>query len=76
MSALIDWGTTGEIFIESVAAGVVIAAAFALGARLVAAGGAQREQGRSRVGLLAVALVCFLIAAAAVGYGVYYTIDQ
>jgi hypothetical protein len=76
MAALIDWGTTGAIFGESLAAGVIIAAAFAWGARLVAVGTDARHEGRSAAGSFAIAVFCFLIAAAAVGYGVYFTIDK
>ncbi len=74
MAALVEWNTVGEIFAQSLAAGVVIVAAFAFGARQVAAGGA-REAGRNAMANYAIAGVCFLVAAAAVGYGVYFTID-
>jgi UDP-N-acetylmuramyl pentapeptide phosphotransferase/UDP-N-acetylglucosamine-1-phosphate transferase len=84
MSDLIDWGTTGQIFVESIAAGVVIVAAFALGARLLAAGRPDGADGATASGSaqggaaarVALAVVCFAVAAAAVGFGVYFTIDK
>jgi len=81
MAPLIDWTTTGQIFVESLAAGVVIVGAFAVGARLLAlvtarsgTGGAQA--GRGRPGAWAGAILCFLLVAAAVGYGIYFTVDK
>jgi cytosine/uracil/thiamine/allantoin permease len=76
VAALIEWNTVGEIFVESVAAGVVIVAAFAFGARLVAVGTSSRQAGRSAVGSFTVAGLCFLISLAAVAYGIYFTIDK
>jgi hypothetical protein len=76
MAALIEWSTIGQIFVESLAAGVIIVAAFAFGARLVAAGEGQRKAGRSSMPTLALAGSFFLIAAIAVAYGVYFTIDK
>jgi len=76
MSALIDWGNVGEIFVESLAAGVVVVGAFALAARLVAAGSNTDNTHRHVAVDYAVAAVCFLIALAAVAYGVYFTIDK
>ncbi len=77
MSALIEWGTVGQIFAESFAAGVVIVTAFALGARLVG-GGSGADPGRPGRGVLgwSLAVLCFLVAAAAVAYGVFFTIDK
>ena len=78
MAALIEWNTVGEIFAESVAAGVVIVGAVALGARLVATtvGHDDDTKQTSKLPALIVATICFLIAAASVGYGVYFTIDK
>lgn len=91
MSALIDWNTTGRIFVESLGAGVLVVTAFALGARLVAgaappaddhspARGAGRGSGpglgRGSAASYALAGLCFLVAAAAVGFGVYFTVDK
>jgi hypothetical protein len=76
MAALIEWDTVGQIFVESLAAGVIIVAAFAFGARLVAVSGGERKAGRAAVPTLALAGFCFLIAALAVAYGVYFTIDK
>ncbi len=79
MAALIEWDTVGAIFAESLAAGIVVVGAFALGARLVAAGGTDGEAGAvsaTRVARYTLAAVCFAVAAAAVAYGVYFTIDK
>jgi hypothetical protein len=80
MAVLVEWNTVGEIFVESAAAGIVIVGAVALGARLVAtttgrsAGGTAHRPRKAPA--LVVATICFLVAAAAVGYGVYFTIDK
>jgi hypothetical protein len=76
MAALIEWNTVGEIFAESIGAGVVIAAAFAYGARLVAQGADGQHEGRSPTLTYLLAGLCFLLAAAAVGYGVYFVVDK
>lgn len=83
MAPLIDWTTTGQIFVESLAAGVLIVGAFAVGARLLAmtARPAADRDGtapasRGNPGAWAGAVVCFLIVAAAVGYGIYFTVDK
>ncbi len=76
MSALIDWTTIGTIFVESLAAGVLVVAAFALGARLVTTGREHASAGRSVAMAYATAGGCFLVAAAAVGFSVYFTIDK
>lgn len=71
MAALIDWGTVGEVFAESLAAVLVVVAAVAAGARLLAGTGNDRRL----VSWFAPA-ACFAIAFAAVGYGVFFTIDK
>lgn len=90
MAALIEWDTVGTIFAQSLAAGIVIATAFACVARLLgrtaesSAGGSAESSDRTRqsgsgrpVALhYAAAAMCLLIVAAAVGYGVYFTIDK
>ncbi|WP_375474685.1 hypothetical protein [uncultured Jatrophihabitans sp.] len=81
MSDVIDWATTGQILVESLAAGVLIVAAFALGARLISSAqdGSARPDGAAQTGLVgryALAALCFALAAAAVGLGVYLTIDK
>lgn len=76
MSALIDWGTVGEIFAESLAAGIVIVGAFALAARMVAAGSNSDNEHRNVAVNYSIAAVCFLVALAGVAYGVYFTIDK
>jgi cation transporter-like permease len=76
MAALIEWNTVGQIFAESLAAGIVIAATFAFGARQVASATGARDAGRRPTANYAIAGLCFLIAAAAVAYGVYFTIDK
>lgn len=76
MAALIEWDTVGAIAGESLAAGVVIVSAFAIGARLVATVTDDRRADRSDVKAIALAAVCFLVALAAAGYGVYFTVDK
>jgi hypothetical protein len=76
MAALIEWDTVGAIFGESILAGVVIVGAFAYGARLVAAGGAQHDSGRPAMLNYALAALCFLVVAAGIAYGIYFTIDK
>ncbi len=76
MSKLIDWTVTGQILLESLAAGVLIVSAFALGARMVAVGQVQRAAGRRPTAALGAAILCFLVALVAVGVGVWFTVDK
>ena len=77
MAKLIDWSVTGQILVESVAAGVVIVAAFALGARhgrgRADAAGRRAPAGRSPSGP---PRLCFLVALVGVGIGVWFTVDK
>ena len=77
MATLVHWDTIGTIFVQSLAAGVVIVGAFALGARLVGSG--QTEDGQvSRPSPLiyVLAALCFAVAAIAIAYGIYFTVDK
>lgn len=76
MAALIEWGTVGAIFGESLGAGIIVVGAFAIGARVLATTTGDVPVHERRGASFALAILCFLIAAAAVGYGVYFTIDK
>jgi hypothetical protein len=76
VSKLIDWSVTGQILLESLAAGVLIVSAFALGARMVAVGQVHRAAGRRAAAALGAAALCFLVALVAVGVGVWFTVDK
>ncbi len=76
MSALVDWTAVGEILVESLVAGLVIAGVFSVGARLVAVTADRRESRAGTAVPTAAAALCFLVVAVAIGYGIYFTIDK
>lgn len=76
MAALVEWHTVGQIFVESVGAGVVIVGAFAYGARQVALVSNERVSGRPPTLRYVLAGLCFAVALAAVAYGIYFTVDK
>jgi hypothetical protein len=67
----IDWGALGTVFLIALVAAGVITSVFAVGVRGLAARTTARETGASGSGGLAAALICFMICAAVVGYGIY-----
>ena len=75
MSELIDWGATGQILLESVVAGVLIVAAFSSGRGWSPWGRRTVPPAAARPPLWAPP-ACFLVAAAAVGFGVWFTVDK
>ncbi len=54
----------------------MIVGVFAAGARLVATASGRRVESRSSAAPAVLAVFCFLVVAAAIGYGIYFTIDK
>jgi hypothetical protein len=78
----IDWTALGKVAGVSLAFGVGIVVVFSLGLLGLSAAegrltpGSANTRGGSRTGGVAVAGACFLVCAAAVGYGIYLIVPQ
>lgn len=68
----INWSALGIVFGIALAVVVVVTSLFSIGVRGLSARGAAREAGSSSgAGGMTVAVVCFAVCAAIVGYGIY-----
>ncbi|GAA3544890.1 hypothetical protein GCM10022222_30720 [Amycolatopsis ultiminotia] len=67
----IDWGALGTVFVVALVAAVVLTVLFAYGVRGLSERAIAREQGGSGVVQFTGSIVCFVVSAAVVAYGIY-----
>ncbi|QWF79002.1 hypothetical protein [Amycolatopsis sp. CA-230715] len=67
----IEWGALGTVFVVALAVVAVLTSLFAFGVRGLSQRAAVREGGGSGTSGLTLAVSCFAVCAAIVGYGIY-----
>ncbi|UOX86057.1 hypothetical protein MUY14_30360 [Amycolatopsis sp. FBCC-B4732] len=67
----IDWSSLGLVFVVALASVVVLTSLFSFGVVGLSQRDSAREAGGSGSGPLAGAVICFVLCAAIVGYGIF-----
>jgi hypothetical protein len=76
VSSYIDLAATGQVLLYSLVAVLAVVGSFSFGALTLARAEGARDAARPAVAYFAVAYVCFVVAAAGVGVGVWFILDK
>lgn len=76
MSKYVDWSALGKVLGIGLGAGAGAVILFSIGVVGVAQYAQGREEQQNKIGGLALAVVCFAVCLAAVGYGIVLMTDK